>query len=552
MAEITRYVNTASTAGGDGTSNGTTGSNRAYASLDEASDAEAADLVTAGDNLVILCSGSTADSTFASFDQAAWNTSTTNDVLIKPNVGQEHSGVWNTGVYRLTSGLATSTLEDLTLERLQVTENATLSNAHVLRYNATLTGGVQVVRDCLIKMDHSDAEQAGQGIHMQDSSPTYYISNNIVYVADSSSHTAVRNGINMAGAGGTYYVYNNTIAGAWTIGIRTNGTDHVRNNIIDGATTCIDGTPNTEQYNAASDATVSGTGSRTNQTFTYGSGPDNYLITSSDAGAKGFGEDLSGDANLPITDDIVGTSRPQDINYDIGAFEVPEGSTSPALVGTVAQSTTTSVAHTLAAGRGNRIVFGLYGSEDPSGIDPTPTGVTYGGQAMTLLGSHKNTGHNTCVYSFYILEADLPANGANTFDASSISNNANDACTVLCLDNLAQTTESDVLIGDLGSGDTAGGDITVATNNDLVLFQSHTRTGETFSSTTMDVAAFLDIGGGDATQMYGYALTPVAGEFAATVTSTTVIANPATIISSWAQLSGSAGSGTLTILQQHG
>lgn len=327
MAEITRYVNTASTAGGDGTSNGTTGGTRAYASLDEACNAEAADLVTAGDNLVILCEGSTADSTFADFANAAWVTSTTNDVLIKPNVGQEHSGVWNTGIYRLTSGLATSTLEHLTLERLQVTENPTLSNAHVLRYNALLTGGVQVIRDCLIKMDHTDAEQAGQGIQMQDSSTTYYISNNIVYVADSSSHTAVRNGINMAGASGSYYIYNNTIAGAWTIGIRAQGTDRVRNNLIDGATTCLDGTPNIEDYNSASDATLSGTNSRTNQTFTYEAGTDNYLITSSDAGARNFGENLSGDANLPITDDIVGTSRPQGIAYDIGAFEVPVAAT---------------------------------------------------------------------------------------------------------------------------------------------------------------------------------------------------------------------------------
>jgi hypothetical protein len=51
-------------------------------------------------------------------------------------------------------------------------------------------------------------------------------------------------------------------------------------------------------------------------------------------------------------------------------------------------------------------------------------------------------------------------------------------------------------------------------------------------------------------QMYAYDLNEAAGEFTATVTSTSTLANPAIIISTWAQLAAAAG--TSTILQQHG
>ena len=57
-----RYVNTASTAGGDGTTNGTAGATRAYATLAAAISAEATNLVTADVVLRIYCAGTTADS----------------------------------------------------------------------------------------------------------------------------------------------------------------------------------------------------------------------------------------------------------------------------------------------------------------------------------------------------------------------------------------------------------------------------------------------------------------------------------------------------------
>ena len=81
MALITRYVNTGSTSGGDGTTNDTTGANRAYVSLSAAEAAEQTDLVSAGDSIEILCSGSTHDTTIVTF--SGCTTGASNTITVK-------------------------------------------------------------------------------------------------------------------------------------------------------------------------------------------------------------------------------------------------------------------------------------------------------------------------------------------------------------------------------------------------------------------------------------------------------------------------------------
>jgi hypothetical protein len=62
--DVVRYVNTASTAGGDGTTNATVGANRAFATLNAALAAlEGTDWAAANERPVILCSGVAADTT---------------------------------------------------------------------------------------------------------------------------------------------------------------------------------------------------------------------------------------------------------------------------------------------------------------------------------------------------------------------------------------------------------------------------------------------------------------------------------------------------------
>lgn len=86
MATVTRYVNTASSAGGDGTTNGTAGATRAYATFLEWEAAEDTDLVTDGDvHIVNLDGAGGADSTASLTRISDWITGASNDITIQQN-----------------------------------------------------------------------------------------------------------------------------------------------------------------------------------------------------------------------------------------------------------------------------------------------------------------------------------------------------------------------------------------------------------------------------------------------------------------------------------
>lgn len=98
MAAIVRYVNTASTAGGNGTTNDTTGANRAYPTLASWNTAEATNLVTPNDTHTVYCTGG-ADTAYVLMN--GWTVSATNYVVIHVLQADRHNGTAGTG-YRLT------------------------------------------------------------------------------------------------------------------------------------------------------------------------------------------------------------------------------------------------------------------------------------------------------------------------------------------------------------------------------------------------------------------------------------------------------------------
>jgi len=89
VINVFSYVNTNSTAGGDGTTNATTGANRAYASRDEWNTNEAKDLVAAGEIHYLECDGTGGDDTVGFTTSASWNTSANYYVSVTNVIGYQ-------------------------------------------------------------------------------------------------------------------------------------------------------------------------------------------------------------------------------------------------------------------------------------------------------------------------------------------------------------------------------------------------------------------------------------------------------------------------------
>lgn len=137
-------------------------------------------------------------------------------------------------------------------------------------------------------------------------------------------------GEGFGGGGSTWqtgYVYNCTSINHNT-GFRSdnNAVTHYKNCLSSGAATSDfhKGTKAgiTFDYCASSDATADdagGSGNRINQTFTFeDAASDDYHLASTDAGATGYGTDLSSDPDYPFSDDVDGDTRsaPWDIGFD--------------------------------------------------------------------------------------------------------------------------------------------------------------------------------------------------------------------------------------------
>ena len=314
----TRYVNTASTAGGDGTSNLTTGATRAFASLKEALIVEkalGADLIAHAGKLTIICEGTAADvegtnDNNAQIDIDGWTTNSFYYIEIKTDTAARHDGKWNTGKYRLEYQWAPLRIRVnasyTVIDGLQIAVGSGNNDPNQAGVSVTAAATDVIVRNCIIKFLSSTGTSAG-GIHGgTDAAGNRILSNNIIYDFNTSSSFGIKTVNHTAGR---TYVLHCTIVDC-TLGVVDGfGDVQIQNSIIQGGTTCVSGglIDGGSGWFAASDATASGTGSIDNATVTFvNAAADDFHVSNTDtSGVLNGGLDLT--AAFPL--DIDGDTR---------------------------------------------------------------------------------------------------------------------------------------------------------------------------------------------------------------------------------------------------
>lgn len=353
-----RYVNTASSAGGNGTTNDTSGANRAYASLSAWEAAEQADLTSLAEIAEVRCCGTAADTTAVVID--GWTTNATYYIRIRGNPTDgngRHAGVWSSSHYRLESaqdGPVLTINESYTrVEGLQVYNtystagdhnptgiegsgaSACLADALLVRgtpnaadfinYGMRING---TIRNCIAFNWRNTSTNRGTGIQRGADANTV-VQNCTAYNCH-RGFFAPDDGLN----GSTQLLLTNCLGAncgsafvaEWSFAFASD-------------------------YNASDQSDAPGSNSRQSQTFSFtNTGSFDFSLTGSDAGARDFGTDLSGS----FTVDVANQTRTG--TWDIGAWEyvAPGGGGSYSLAVDAMSVASTMTAINLL--RGRRIV----------------------------------------------------------------------------------------------------------------------------------------------------------------------------------------------------
>jgi hypothetical protein len=335
MATIQKYVNTASTAGGDGTTNGTAGGTRAYASLSEWEANTETGVGT--DNFIVDCCGTAADTTQVVVNFAT-NISGAGSITIQANAS-DPAGKYNgtalisSSHYRLTDTADFYMLRvqeiNVTIDGIQIEYGS--SNASSIAINLEQSSaGTQLVQNCRVRSS-SGATAIGIGNTGNLGGGTRTVQNNLIVNFIDGIKLLIANS-----SSPTHNVYHNTIYGRGGVtsgnginmnrgGVSSNPTLNVKGNAVANTfTTDITVSGSLGTYNTADNATEDTTGEI--QSIVAA---DAWTSPGTTAAADFSVKDTSSslyDAVNPtlLTEDIIEFTR-DGSNHDVGAFELQTG-----------------------------------------------------------------------------------------------------------------------------------------------------------------------------------------------------------------------------------
>lgn len=320
MAEVIRFINLASTAGGDGTTNNTTGATRAYATVSEWESAEQTDLVSAGDyHHVFLDGGESLEQLVV----AGWTTNDTdNYIIIEVAANSRSDGTFGSGFRLKTTagGAQVYQMQQAGTITIGLECVGTGNNVDGCRYSTT--GGIFLF--CLFQ----GAAANGAGYSSSDNDGGMLFG---CLVADTGDGL-------FAGNADAIKLFNNTAINCG-VGIERQGTSGtaatIANNAVFGSATNDYVVPQSlaaaSRNNASEDLTAVGssplTGLVSGDFTNIGAG--DYSIPDNSSALYNAGADISSDVSafdrtdftIPL-EDIIGTARPQGGDWDIGAFEL--------------------------------------------------------------------------------------------------------------------------------------------------------------------------------------------------------------------------------------
>ena len=328
VTQVTRYVNTASTPGGDGTTNDTVGANRAFSSLVTAlTTLSATNWAAANQQLRILCSGTTPD-TGDAIVTAAWNGRLSPECYLEIIGDQPSALAISTSHYRCVDtdpagfGVYGGGYVRLSRVGYLITVGPGTGGYSVL--GVVNNGQPMDVRFDRIRVEAvSIASGRTSSVHAfwtDASGPTNKVTyTNCVVVGWTGTGATHRGFTKYPGTTGSVRIYNGTAYGCG-IGFASDGNGMIVKNC--GAANCANGFNGT--FDAASTNNASslaadapGTNARNSVTPTFESAPSNFHLASGDTAWTDRGADLSTDPLFPFSTDGDGATRTG--TWEIGA-----------------------------------------------------------------------------------------------------------------------------------------------------------------------------------------------------------------------------------------